>query len=48
MSGKTNRPINQETSESYGDEAVEGATAIFKGDNKLDGAEEKTEEARSE
>ena len=48
MSGKTNKLVNQESSENYDDEAVEGATAISQGDGKFDGADDGFEEARAE
>ena len=40
--------MNQESREDYGDEAMEGATAILQGNNKFNGSDEKIEEARAE
>ena len=48
MGGKTNRLVNQEGRESYGDEADECATAIFQGNKEFVGAEEEFEAARTE
>ena len=40
--------MNQESREDYGNEAVEGATAIFQGSNEFDGADNEFEETRAE
>ena len=48
MSRKTNKLINQESREDYGDEAAEVATLLSLGDEKFDGAEEKFEEVCAE
>ena len=48
MIRKKNRLVNQESRERYGDEAVEGATAILQGDDEFDGADDTFEEARAE
>ena len=45
MSGKTNKLVNQEGREIYGDEAVEGATAISQGNDKFVRADDKFEAA---
>ena len=48
ISEKTNRLVNQEGRESYGDEAAEGATAILQGNNKFVGAYEYFEATTTE
>ena len=48
MIGKTNRLVNQESRENYGDEAAEGATAILQGGDKFVGADDEFEAARAE
>ena len=48
MSGNKNWLVKQESRESYGDEAVEGATAISQGNGEFDKADDKFEEARAE
>ena len=57
MSGKTNRQVNQGGRESYGDEALEGATSILQGNDefvvedykfKASFAEESTARSRSQ
>ena len=40
--------VNQESMESYGNEAAEGATAISQGEDEFDRADHKFEEARAE
>ena len=46
MSGKTNKLINQESREDYGDKAAEGDISLLQGDKEFDGADDKFEEAR--
>ena len=48
MSGKTNRLVNQEGRESYGNKAAEGATAISQGNDKSVGADNEFESACTE
>ena len=48
MSRKTNRLINQESREDYGDEAAAGVTVLLQGDKEFDKADDKFEEARAE
>ena len=48
MSGKTNRLLNEESRESNGDEAAEGAAAISQGGGEFIGADNEFEEARAE
>ena len=48
MSGKTNKLISQDISKDYSEEAVEETKALSQGDDKLDGADDKFEEARTE
>ena len=46
--GKTNRLVNQESRESYGDKTAEGDTSISQGDDEFIGAENKFVAARAE
>ena len=48
MSRKTNKIINQESRECYGNEGAEGATALPQRDKELDGADDEFEEACTE
>ena len=48
MNGKTDIMVNQEVRESYDNEAAEGATAIFQGDDDFVGAENEFEAACAE
>ena len=48
MSVKTNKLMNQEIKEDYGNEATEGATEILQGNDEFDGADDEFEEARAE
>ena len=48
VSGKRNRLVNQEVRDSYGDEAAEGAAAIFQGGEDFVGADNKFEAAHAE
>ena len=47
MSGKTNRLVNQEGREIYGNEATEDATEILQGDDEFVGADDEFEAARA-
>ena len=47
MSSKTNKLIIQESRKDYGKEAAEGATALSRGDEEFDGADDEFEESRA-
>ena len=48
MIGKTDRQVNQDIGERYGDKAAEGATSNLQGDDEFDKEDNNFESARAE